>query len=112
MQDLSRDTTHDHRDRGTSCMLATDSPVEVLSFVRDRRAAADAAEADLLKAAAAWAAMHSEDALHPDEPTFGDTVESLAGPGAPGILEFSVHEFAVAMGFSTEWAAAYLGAAI
>jgi hypothetical protein len=65
-----------------------------------------------MRAAAAWAAMHSEDALRPDEPTFGDTVESLAGPGAPGILEFSVHEFAAALGMSSEWGAAYLGLAI
>ena len=46
------------------------------------------------------------------EPVFGDTVEALAGPGAPGILEFSVHEFAAALGMSTEWGAAYLGCAI
>ena len=109
MPDLSRDTTLDH---GTAPTLATDSPVEVLGFLRDRRAAADAAEADILKAAAQWAAMHSEAALDPTESTFGDTVKALAGPGAPGILEFSVLEFAAALGMSTEWGAAYLGAAI
>ncbi|MFC5176726.1 HNH endonuclease signature motif containing protein [Nocardioides taihuensis] len=113
MQDLSRDTTLDHgRDRGSGSTLATDSPVEVLGFLRDRRAAADAAEADILKAAAQWAAMHSEAALDPAEPVFGDKVASLAGPGAPGILEFSVMEFAAALGMSTGWGAAYLGAAI
>src|SRR5690242_11556083 len=110
MQDLSRDTL-DTVDAGTPRTLATDSAVEVLGFVRARKAAADAAEADLMRAAAAWAAMHSEDALRPDEPTFGDTVESLAGPGAPGILEFSVHEFAAALGMSSEWGATYLGLA-
>ena len=109
MQDLSRDTTLDH---GTAPTLATDSAVEVLGFLRDRRAAADAAEADILRAAAQWAAMHSSDALDPTGSTWGDTVKSLAGPGAPGILEFSVLEFAAALGMSSEWGAAYLGAAI
>ena len=44
MQDLSRDTTLDPgTDPGTGVGLATDSAVEVLGFVRDRRAVADAA---------------------------------------------------------------------
>ncbi|MFC5176422.1 DUF222 domain-containing protein [Nocardioides taihuensis] len=56
--------------------------------------------------------MHSEAALDPAESTWGDTVKALAGPGAPGILEFSVLEFAAALGMFSDWGAAYLGAAI
>ena len=51
MPDLSRDTTLDPQ---LAPGLATDSAVEVLGFVRDQKSVADAAEANLLRAAVQW----------------------------------------------------------
>ena len=42
----------------TSLDTAADTAAGVLAFARHRRAAADAAEADLLRAACAWADLH------------------------------------------------------
>ena len=43
---------------------AADTAAGVLAFARDRRAAADAAEADLLHAACAWADLHAAESIH------------------------------------------------
>ncbi len=90
-----------------------DTAAAVLQFVRGRRADADAAEADLLKAAVDWAAMHSVDSI--DDAAcdwYGDQPIHIAGPGAPLVAEFSVAEFATAVGLSTEAGKAYVGEAI
>ena len=83
-----------------------DTAAAVLAAARSSRAAADAEEARLLHLAVAWASMHSTDSLD-DAATITDRCfleESLpiAGPGAPLIAEFSITEFAVAVGLSTE----------
>ena len=89
--------THDRRHRDA------DTPAGVLAAVRSASAAAaDAAEARQLQAAVAWAAMHSADSLA-DAATvwdrdYGDTGIPVAGPGAPLVAEFSVAEFAAAVG--------------
>ncbi len=82
--------------------------VVVLPRTRPRR--------ELLELAVAWASMHSTDSLD-DAATITDRCfleESLpiAGPGAPLIAEFSITEFAVAVGLSTEAGKAYLGEAV
>jgi hypothetical protein len=93
-----------------------DSAAEVLARARARRRAADAAEADLLELAVAWAAMHPVDAIT-DPAThvlrgFGETDLAIAGPGAPTVAEFCVAEFAAAVGLSTEAGKRFLGEAI
>ena len=93
-----------------------DSAAAVLGFVRDRRAVADRAEAELLQLAVSWVAMHSVDSIDQAatvwDRTYGDTGITVAGPGAPLVAEFSVAEFAVAVGLSTEAGKAYLGEAV
>ncbi len=88
----------------------------MLAFARGRRAAvADRAEADLLQAAVQWAVIHPAETLD-DAETFrlrgGGTGVPLAGPGAPLVAEFSVAEFAAAVGIGTEAGKYYLGHAL
>src|SRR3954463_16242804 len=90
---------------------AADTAAGVLAFPRDRRAAADAAEADLLRAACAWAALHPAESIT-DAVRFGDTPVPVAGPGAPLVAEFCVAEFAAAVGLPTGTAKAYPGDAL
>ena len=66
----------------TSLDTAADTAAGVLAFARDRRAAADAAEADLLHAACAWADLHPAESIG-EAVRFGDTPIPVAGPGAP-----------------------------
>ena len=97
-----------------------DSPAEVLAFARERRAVADRAEADLLQAAVMWADQHPAESLEAAEVFrtsgyaggFGDTAVPVAGPGAPLVAEFSVAEFAAAVGMTTEAGKLYLGQAV
>ena len=78
-------------------------PAEVLAAARDRRRAADAAEADLLALAVEWAVMHPVDSLDDAAYLPGSDDELLiAGPGAPAVTEFCVAEFAAALGLSTD----------
>ena len=93
-----------------------DSVAAVLGLVRDRRAVADRAEAELLQAAVSWVAMHSVDSIDRAatvwDRSYGDTGITVAGPGAPLVAEFSVAEFAAAVGLSTEAGKGYLGEAV
>ena len=93
-----------------------DSAAAVLGFVRDQRAVADRAEAELLQAAVAWVGMHSVDSIDQAatvwDRSYGDTGITVAGAGAPLVAEFSVAEFAAAVGLATEAGKAYLGEAV
>ena len=93
---------------------AADTAAAVLAFARDRRAAADAAEADLLHAAVAWADLHPAESIHDAAllSRHGDQPLPVAGPGAPLVAEFCVAEFAAAVGLPTETGKAYLGEAL
>src|SRR6476619_5439969 len=95
----------------TAAVPERDTAGAVLAFARDRRAAADAAEADLLGAACAWADLHPAESIG-DAVRFGDTPVPVAGPGAPLVAEFCVAEFAAAVGMPTETGKAYLGEAL
>ena len=93
-----------------------DSPGSVLLAARGRRRAADAAEAELLCLAVDWSVMHPPESIH-DAAThtlrgFGQTDLAISGPGAPTVAEFSVAEFAAAVGLSTEAGKRYLGEAV
>src|SRR4051795_10210368 len=97
--------------RATSSLAtAADTAAGVLAFARGRRGAADAAEADLLGEACAWADLHPAESIT-DAVRFGDTPVPVAGPGAPFVAEFCVAEFAAAVG-PTETGKAYLGEAV
>src|SRR5512143_1620756 len=84
-------------------------PADALSFVVDRRRAADRSEADLLAGVVHWVDLHPVTDRHPaatwapDAPLtiHDDRVEvPLAGDGTPGIAEFAVEELAAALGLS------------
>src|SRR5687768_1411206 len=91
-----------------------DTAAAVLASVRQDRVLVDAGEARMLQAAVAWAAMHSVDSLAEAATVWdhGDTGMPVAGPGAPLVGEFSVTEFAAAIGLPTEAGKAYLGEAV
>src|SRR4029079_14648740 len=95
-------------DAATSLDTAADNAAGVLAFARDRRAAADAAEADLRRAACAWADLHPAESIG-DAVRFGDTPVPVGRPGAPLVAEFCVAEFAAAVGLPTETGKGYLG---
>src|SRR3954470_12829526 len=103
---------------GTPTPLAfrPETAAEVWRAARERRRAADDAEADLLRLAVDWASMHAADSLHPAATQvvrgFGQTDLALAGEGAPTVAEFAVAEFAVAIGLSTEAGKSFLGEAL
>jgi len=91
--------------------LEVDDPSAVLAAVRFERSIADQAEANLLRLAVDWAAMHSADSIE-DAACFGDAPVPVAGPGAPLVAEFSIHEFASAIGLPTEVGKTYVGEAV
>ncbi|WP_244932024.1 HNH endonuclease signature motif containing protein [Nocardioides sp. W7] len=91
-----------------------DAPA-LLAFVRAERQAEARASANLLASAVAWAAMHSTESLHEAAAIWvpgQDEEMAIAGPGAPLVAEFSVLEFAAALGLSTDAGRIYLGDAV
>src|SRR3954453_3478965 len=85
----------------TSTTTGTD-PATVLAVARRARATANAAEAQLLASAVAWADLHQVDDLD-DAATVlvehgKDTGIPIAGHGAPLVSQFAVAEFAAALG--------------
>ena len=100
----------------TTTVEVPDTASGVLAFAREQRAAADRAERRLLEAAVQWAVIHPAETLD-DAETFrlrsgGESGVPLAGPGAPLVAEFSVAEFAAAVGIGTEAGKYYLGHAL
>ncbi|MGO4258028.1 DUF222 domain-containing protein, partial [Marmoricola sp. RAF53] len=70
-----------------------------LAVARRARAAADAAEVDVLVSAVTWASLHT--VSDPEfAATWGDTPIPLAGEGAPLVSNFCVTEFSAALGMS------------
>ena len=69
-----------------------------------------------MQAAVDWAAMHSTDSIDDAaaiwHPSCGEHGVPIAGEGAPLIAEFSVAEFAAAVGQSTDAGRCYLGEAV
>ena len=93
-----------------------DSAAGVLRAAREQRRGADLAEAGLMELAVSWAVMHPAESIH-EAATFtlrgfGETDLVIAGPGAPTVAEFSIPEFAAAVGLSTEAGKRYLGEAL
>ncbi|MFC6286285.1 HNH endonuclease signature motif containing protein [Nocardioides sp. GCM10027113] len=92
-----------------------ESPVEVLAQARDRRRAAQVAEAELLQLAVEWAVHHPAESLAAAATIELDGVDTgipVAGEGAPWITEFCVAEWAASLGMSTDAGRAFLGEAV
>src|SRR5688500_13377156 len=93
-----------------------DTAAAVLAAVRQDRCLVDAGEARMLQAAVTWAGVHPVDSLDQAATVwdrhYGETGVPVAGPGAPLVAEFSVTEFAAAIGLPTEAGKAYLGEAV
>ncbi len=92
-----------------------DDAHDVLTYARQRRAIAQAAEAELLVAATIWADLHPAESIHDAAWMVPDYLESplaLAGSGAPLVAEFAVPELAAALGMSTDAGRALLGDAL
>src|SRR4029450_11870531 len=91
-----------------------DTAAAVLAAAREDPALADAPEARKLQRAVTWAAMHSVDSLAEAATVWdhGETGMPVAGPGAPLVAEFSLTEFAAAIGLPTEAGKAYLAEAV
>ena len=92
-----------------------DTARAVLAFARDRKAAADRAEADVMFAAATWAEQHPPESIAGAAvwPVPGAESElALAGEGAPLVAEFCIAEFALAIGRSTDSGRALIAHAV
>ena len=86
----------------------------VLTAARERRAVADRAEAELLQLAVQWVVIHPAESVEEAE-TYrlgGDVPVPVAGEGAPLVAEFSIAEFATAVGLSAEAGRRYVGQAV
>ncbi len=94
----------------------TDTAAAVLAAARETRANIDREEARLLALAVDWAAMHSVDSILEAETlaagAYGEAGMPVAGEGAPWVAEFSVTEFAAALGMSTDAGKRYVGHAL
>ncbi|MDP3890771.1 MAG: HNH endonuclease, partial [Nocardioides sp.] len=100
----------------TTTTASAASAAELLAALTDAKYAENVAAARALETAVAWAHMHPadsiEDAATVWEGKYGDTGIPVAGPGAPLIAEFSVVEFAAALGVPTEVGKQFLGHAV
>ena len=91
------------------------SPAELLAAAIDRRRVENAAAADLLIVAAAWADLHPPESIL-DVAGFAtpglEREEPIAGPGCPAVAEFSIAEFGAPLGMSTTAAKQLVGQAL
>lgn len=77
----------------------------VLLQAREQRRIADQAEAQLLALAVEWAHLHPGYGIITEadwEEPGGERSLPLAGPGTPDVAEFSVAEFSLAVGISSD----------
>ncbi|NYG55758.1 hypothetical protein [Nocardioides perillae] len=98
----------------TSPAPELDTAIAVLDRAGEAVLAQRRWDAELMRAACAWADLHPADALDAATVagTYGDTALKVAGAYAPGVTEFAVAEFATRLGRSTTSGAAYLGQAL
>ena len=92
-------------------MTGTITAGDVLGGLRDSRATELAEQASQLELAVRWADLHPAESIH-DVARFGDTPVKIAGEGAPLVSEFSIAEFAAALGMPTESGKAFVGEAL
>ncbi|MBD3944515.1 HNH endonuclease signature motif containing protein [Nocardioides ganghwensis] len=91
------------------------SPADVLSAIRDRKAAEDRAAADQLVLATRWADLHPPESIH-DAASFTvpgcEHEEPIAGEGAPLVAEFCVAELGTVLGITSTAAKKLIGHAL
>ena len=91
------------------------STAELLAAAKERRRVADAAEAELLELACAWADAHPPESIH-DVAAFtipgSEHEERIAGLGCPLVAEFCIAEFGAVLGISTASAKHLIGQAL
>jgi hypothetical protein len=102
--------------RARQCGVAdTSSAAQLLVAAKERRRIADAAEAELLELACAWADAHPPESIH-DAAAFQvpgtEREEQIAGDGCPLVAEFCVAEFGAVLGMSTVSAKHMIGQAL
>ncbi|WP_161962372.1 HNH endonuclease signature motif containing protein [Nocardioides speluncae] len=92
---------------------STATSAALLAGVRADRAAADAAEARILAAAAAWAEMHPA-AADADAAAYWEhgVGMPMAGEGTPLVAEWCVAELAAALGLTTDAGKSLIGHAV
>jgi hypothetical protein len=91
------------------------SASEVLSAIRDRKAAENQAAADQLVLAAAWADLHPPESIHHAAAftvTGCEHEEPIAGDGTPLVAEFCCAELGTVLGISTTAAKKLIGHAL
>jgi len=96
----------------TTPTTTTPPGTDVLGALVARRRVEDQAARDVLMLAVRYAAQHPAPGVTEEEAVHGDQPLELAGPGAPGVSEFAVAEFAAALGMSTASGRRFLGAAL
>jgi hypothetical protein len=84
---------------------------QVLAAARANRTAATELEVERLLLALEWAELHPGDDVDETVPWAERDLE-IAGAGAPTVAEFSIAEFALAVGLSTDQGIAYVGDAV
>ncbi len=93
-----------------------DDPASVLAYARDRKRAEDHEAREVMKAAARWAAMHSERLAGRPGRLVARVLARvglpLGGEGCPEVAEFAVVELAAALGRSTESGRRFLAQAV
>ena len=86
-----------------------------MAAARDRRRVADAAEAELLELACAWADAHPPESIHAAaafQVPGTEHEEQIAGQGCPLVAEFCIAEFGAVLGMSTVSAKHLIGQAL
>jgi hypothetical protein len=89
-----------------------DDPATVLAYARAHKRDEDQAAREVMKAAAAWAAMHSTESLVGPVDQWHEQALPLGGEGCPEVAEFAVLEFGAALGKSTPAGRHYLAQAV
>src|SRR6478672_2739271 len=83
----------------------------VLAAARSNRSATTELEVERLLLALEWAELHPGDEVDESIPWAERELE-IAGDGAPTVAEFSIPEFSLAVGLSTDQGIAYVGDAV
>jgi hypothetical protein len=93
-------------------LSGADDPAAVLAYARAQKRVEDDAAGEVMKAAAAWAAMHSLASLVGPLESWHEKALPLGGEGCPEVAEFAVTEFGAALGKSTPAGRHYLAQAV
>lgn len=99
-----------------SCTRSPRSQVDdestLLRWVAQHHRSAQRSEAAKLAGAVSWAAFHSTQSVAGPAETWQQGFLPLAGKGTPEVAEFSIAEFAAAIGKGTDAGRAYIGDAL